>query len=114
MRFVGVVLALAALAVAPAASAASAAAPRACLAKSGAKTVARASSFGPEVDATWRTNSVEVFTLSSHQVALAFAEAGRKAGKPAASNVVAGRMLATFYRVPTHADLNRVKPCLTK
>ena len=82
---------------------------RSCLAKKGmtAKT-----HDATQVDASWRGNSVAVFILPSHDLALTFAAAGKKAGKPAGINVVSGSNLATFRRVPSALDLRRVRSCI--
>jgi hypothetical protein len=78
---------------------------RACLAKQGmtAKT-----HDATRVDATWRGNSVQVHMLPSHDLAVTFS----KIGKAAARNVVQGEDLATFSKVPTKADVARVKKCI--
>jgi hypothetical protein len=78
---------------------------RSCLAKQGmtAKT-----HDATRVDASWRGNSVQVHMLPSHELAVTFS----KIGKAVARNIVQGEDLATFSKVPTKADVARVKKCI--
>jgi hypothetical protein len=83
-----------------------------CLKATGATTMTKSTTYGLELKASWRSNDVSIWTLPSHAVAVAFKKAGTSVGKPTASNVIAGRVLATFYKIPSKADLARVGPCI--
>jgi hypothetical protein len=60
-----------------------------------------------QVRASWPANSVRVYLLPTHDLALTFA----KASAPA-KNVVSGSNLATFRKPPSARDVKRVKPCM--